>query len=448
MKQFKDMEIRELLYPNEYVCDCGKTHRSTVKDIVIGKDVFSDLLKTVKGYGVKSIMVFADHNTYEAAGKELLGKLENEGFTLNTYIYPQEQVTADSFSVGQAALHFAKDSDMVLGIGTGTINDVCKIMSSISGKPYVLYATGASMDGFASDTSSMVVDGLKFSVPSKAPDAIYSDVKVLAASPKRLTRAGIGDVLAKLVSLSEWRISNIVNGEYFCRNIHDLIMKSLDACRKNAEKYVSGDEDAMKEILEALILPGVAMAYAGVTRPASGMEHYFSHLWEMRALEFGYKEYMHGEQVGVGTLLALRVYDRLKGMKAPDRESAIEKRKTFSKEDWKKEIRTFLGNSAEEVIRTEERENRYDYDTYLKRLDSIILHWDEIMEIINSMPSEREIRGIMERIGAMTEPSEMGIQKEVVKDTFRYTKDVRNKYICSSLLFDIGLLDEIADELF
>ena len=189
-------------------------------------------------------------------------------------------------------MHFAHAADVIVGVGGGTINDICKILAGLTGRPYLIVGTAPSMDGFASDTSSMVVDGLKSSLPTAGARAILGDTDILAAAPGELLAAGLGDMLAKYISLAEWRISAEVNGEYFCPHVANLVRRSLDKCAAAAEGLSRRDPDAVGCVMEGLVLSGLAMGFAGVTRPASGMEHYFSHIWDMRALAFDRPEHL------------------------------------------------------------------------------------------------------------------------------------------------------------
>ena len=103
-------------------------------------------------------------------------------------------------------------------------------------------------------------------------------------------------MLAKYVSICEWRIANLITGEYYCETIAQMVRTALKKCVDNAEGLLKRDEEAIKAVFEGLIIGGVAMSYAGVSRPASGVEHYFSHVWDMRALEFGTNMDLHGIQ--------------------------------------------------------------------------------------------------------------------------------------------------------
>ena len=170
-------------------------------------------------------------------------------------------------------------------------------------------------------------------------------------------------------------------GEYYCEDVAKLVRKALKKCVDSADGLLKRDEKAVEAMFEGLVIGGVAMAYAGMSRPASGIEHYFSHIWDMRGLEFDTPIHLHGTQCAMGTLLTARLYDKLKTL-TPDRAKAKAYVEAFRYEDWKIELRTLLGNSAETMIALEEKEQKYDKSAHPARLERICECWDDILGIV------------------------------------------------------------------
>lgn len=442
------LSLKELLRPEGFSCACGKVHRAVLKYADIGPGALKKLPERVRQLGGTRVQMYCDHNTQVAAGKQAEALLMQAGIDCNCYCFPQKRVYADAAPVGQAVMHFDKSCDLIVGVGTGTINDICKIMAGISGRPYIIVGTAPSMDGFASDTSSMVVDGLKSSLPSAGAQAIIGDSEILAAAPMEMIRAGLGDMLAKYISICEWRLSHEINGEYYCPQVAQLVRSSLQTCVAHADGLAVRDPEAVQRVMEGLVLSGLAMGFAGVTRPASGMEHYFSHLWDMRALEFGWEEHLHGEQVGIGTLLSLKIYERLQNVQ-PDRQKALAAAAAFSPANWKAEMRAFLGNGAEGIIALEQKEGKFDIGRHAKRLEVILQKWPQLQQIMKEeLPETQRVETLLKKLGAKTEPQQLGMDQKTVRRTFVATKDIRDKYIGSRLLWDLGLLEEFADFFF
>ena len=303
------------------------------------------------------------------------------------------------------------------------------------------------MDGYASATSSMAMDGLKISLPSRCANVIVGDTTVLKDAPMRLLRAGLGDMLAKYVSIAEWRIAHLITGEYYCEYVAQLVRDALKRCTDNADGLLRRDEKAVKAVFDGLVIGGEAMAYAGVSRPASGVEHYFSHVWDMRALEFGTTAELHGIQCATGTLMAVKLYEQLKTIK-PDRTKASAYVKSFDYKDWAEQLRGFLGKSAETMIALETKEGKYDKRTHAARFQKISDNWNAILTILEEeLPPSAELEALMKMIGLPTDYRDLGIDCECAKMTFCATKDIRDKYVLSRLAWDLGVLDDLSETL-
>ena len=303
------------------------------------------------------------------------------------------------------------------------------------------------MDGYASDTSSMALDDLKVSVPSRCADVIIGDTDILKNAPEHLLKAGLGDMLAKYVSIAEWRIANLITREYYCEQVGELVRKALHKCVDNAEGLLKRDEKAIEATFEGLSISGVAMAYAGVSRPASGTEHYFSHVWDMRGLEFGTQVDLHGIQCAWGTLQATKLYDALKEM-TPSEDTAKEYVRNFSYDNWKKKLRSFLGSGAETMIAQEEKEGKYDKSTHPARLAKIIDHWNDILQILDEeLPTYSQMGDILDTSGIPRDMQSIGVDRENAKQTFQTTKDIRDKYVLARLVWDLGVLEDLSEKL-
>ncbi|MBR4016785.1 MAG: sn-glycerol-1-phosphate dehydrogenase [Oscillospiraceae bacterium] len=439
------MEMKEFLSSNN--CPCGKEHKVMVDAVVFGKNAISKLPEFVYKYNAKKPFLLADRNTFAAAGEKVCSVLETAGIAYKKYIFNCDELEPNEQAVGSAVMHYDYSCDLIIGIGSGVVNDISKILSCICGKKFIIVCTAPSMDGYVSPTSSMSLDGLKQSLNTRCADVIIGDIDVLKNAPDRLLRSGLGDMLAKYVSIAEWRIGHLITGEYYCEQVADLIRQAVKKCVDNAGGLLRRDETAIEAVFEGLVLGGVAMAYAGISRPASGVEHYFSHIWDMRGLEFGTPVDLHGIQCAVGTYLAAKLYDELKKI-IPDMDKATESVRNFSYSEWQSSLRQFLGSSAETMISQEQREQKYNKTTHAARLHVILKNWDSILQILQEeLPSAIEIEKILDAVGLPKDYRQLGIDRDTAKMTFKVTKDIRDKYVLSRLAWDLGVLDELCDYL-
>ncbi len=431
----------------EQPCSCGKVHHTSVDRIVIGAGALKQVPQIVKEYGVVRPFVVCDGNTWKAAGERLMQLLQEAEIEAVPFVFPMERIEPDEEGVGSAVMHFDHRCDMVIGVGSGVVNDISKILSGTAGVPYMIVGTAPSMDGFASATSSVARDGLKISLPSKCANVIVGDLDILKNAPQRLLQAGLGDMLAKYVSICEWRIAHELVGEPYCEKIAELVRASLEGCMEHADGLLKREEEAVQAVFEGLVVCGAAMEFAGLSRPASGVEHYFSHLWDMRGLEFGTHIDYHGIQCAVGTVLALRLYEQIR-QTVPNREKARAYARSFDFEAWSQQLRDLLGNGAEAMIRQEAKEKKYDVKKHEERLEQIIAKWDVLTGIMNEeLPTAANIEALLRKIGAPVTAGEMGMEEELLPLCFKATKDIRDKYVLSRLAWDLGMLDEMAESL-
>jgi glycerol-1-phosphate dehydrogenase [NAD(P)+] len=442
---FSHLPLDELLSDNGFPCSCGRHHTTDVKEVAIGHGVLGQIPVVIKKYGGKQPFLLSDGNTHRAAGEKVEAILREHGMKYISYVFPQQQLEPDEYSVGQTVMNFERDCDFIVAIGSGTINDIAKMLSKVTGLKYIVVGTAPSMDGFASNTSSMISNGIKVTINSACPVAIITDLDIVSQAPLKMIQAGLGDMLAKYISICEWRISHLINGEYYCEEVAALVRRSLERCVQSAGGLEERDPEAIEHMLEGLILSGIAMSFAGISRPASGVEHYFSHIWDMRSLEFGTNSDLHGIQVGIGTVLALKVYEQVLYIK-PDKARALAFVKAFDHRAHNDFLKGFLGSSADNLILLEKKEGKYDKAKHLKRLDIILSHWQDILDIIREeLPAQADVISLLNDLGAPVDPGFLGFSKKEVRKAFQATKDIRDKYSVSRLLWDIGELDDVTE---
>ncbi len=202
----------------------------------------------MKDFGCKKAFVVADENTYAAAGDRVCNILKDTDSKYTKFVFPCGKLEPNEQNVGSVIMHFDDECDIIVGVGSGVINDICKIVSRVTGRKFIIVATAPSMDGYASATSSVIRDGLKISLASRCPDYIVGDLDILCKAPERMLVSGLGDMIAKYVSICEWRLSNLINGEYYCEKVAALVRKTLTDCVADPKGLVNRDEKAVKAV--------------------------------------------------------------------------------------------------------------------------------------------------------------------------------------------------------
>ena len=438
------MSMERLYAMNGAPCACGRPHGFSAR-VISGAGVVKQIPQVVRELGAKKVFVLSDLNTYAAAGEQVCKLLSDAGIPFQSFTLQSREPHPDEYWVGSAVMHMEQNCDAVIAVGSGVVNDIGKMLAALSRLPYVIVGTAPSMDGYASATSSMTRSGLKVSINTKAADVIIGDADILCQAPMRLLRAGLGDMIAKYVSICEWRMANIITGEYYCEEVAQLIRSALQQCVDGADGLLRREKDAVQAVFEGLVIGGVAMNYAGCSRPASGNEHYISHIMDMRAVEFGTAEDLHGIQCAIGTLETLRLYEKLLTIK-PDKEKALAHAAAFCYDDWAAQLRAFLGKGAESMIALEAGEGKYDPKAHADRLEIILSNWDALLDIIRrELPTASQVEQLLQKIGAPTTLPQIGVEAGLESMIFRATKDIRDKYVLSRLLWDLGILDEMLE---
>lgn len=360
-------------------CPCGRVHITAVKDVRIGSGIVKNVGQILKENNFsQNILLVADKDTLKAAD----GILEAlEGFNVSLHIYDTIRV-ADMKHVDELRGLICNKDISVLSVGTGSVNDPCRLACAREDKKLCIFATAPSMDGFASDTSPIVKDGFKSSYQAKSPEVIIGDTKILASSPSYLKSAGFGDMMAKYVGLIDWRISSLLTGEYYCERVASLTKEAVDTLLSMADCVTVKDEVTAGQIFESLLMTGIAMSFTKNSRPASGSEHIIAHLIECLQLPDGIIPNYHGEDVGVCTLEMLKLYNALAENECI---SGVKENVNWD------EVFCVYGDMAEDVKKLNFPENIVDS----VKPDDITFKWSEIREIIHSVPSYDEIKEAM-----------------------------------------------------
>ena len=409
---------------------------------IIESGALKQIAREAQRLGATKAFLVGDTNTFDLAGDEIACALAACGMESTPFIFKDTHLAPDAQAMGTLFLRYDNTCDLIIGIGSGVINDVCKLLAHHTNNPYIIVATAPSMDGYASPLSSMILDSLKVSISSKHAEVLIADLDILMRAPMHMIQAGPGDMLAKYTSICEWRLGHLITGEFYDEAIADSVRQAVRQCVQNAAGLLRREPTAIKAVMEGLVLTGEAMKKAGVSRPASGAEHYFSHLWEMRGLEFHTPTDLHGIECAVATRLCVNLYWHLTEI-TPDEARAREYAEHFSQCAWNDSLRAFLGKAAEPMITLETTEGKYNKEKHKTRLDIILKHWHESVRTIQEeLPTREEFDALFSLLHLPMTPLELGHSPDTVAMTVKAGKDIRDKYVLPRLLWDFGILDD------
>lgn len=392
-------------------CKCGRVHETAVRDVVAEPGAVNKVGEILmRNSFPKDLLLVADKNTLKAA-EPITDSLS--GFNVSYKIYDDLRVAKMEHVEEIQGLIKGRDI-AVLSVGTGSVNDICRLASSRENKRLCIFGTAPSMDGFASYGAPIVKGGFKSSYASKSPEVIIADTEILAAAPTELKSAGFGDMMAKYIGLIDWQISHLLTGEYYCEKIAALTREAADEIMGMADSVTKNDPHTAGKIFEALLKTGIGMSFSQNSRPASGSEHIIAHLIECVELRDGKIPNFHGEDVGVCTLEMLKYYNSL------DECPSI--KADYEKVDWD-DVYAFYGDMASDVKKLNEPENCIDPVTpeILKE------NWGAIRKIIKSVPGYDEVKEAMEKAGCKITVSDIGKSEKLFSDCVKYSPYMRKR---------------------
>lgn len=399
-----------LLTPESFEtqCQCGREHHIAVKRIAIAQGALQNFEEhmAAAALGGKRAAIY-DENTF-AAVDACRPRAEQEIVLNPHHLHATETAVAQVLSQ-------LDTPDVLIAVGAGTIHDITRYCAAKLGIPFVACPTAASVDGFASTVAAMTWNGFKVTFPAVAPSLIVADLDIIRRAPLRLASSGIGDMLGKYISLTDWRIGKILTGEFYCEYISSLTTQAVDSVRASCAAIPSGDIHAYEQLTYGLILSGLAMQLCGNSRPASGAEHHMSHLWELAVINPDIPA-LHGEKVAVGTVLAAGIYHRLAALE--DISGMVQ---PFTPIDVTV-VRRHFGTLADDVL----RENQKDC---LAPVDGCLLgeKWQEICACIGGIPTAQELSTVMRQCGVKTTLEELSLPQSLFADTVRLSPYVRNR---------------------
>ena len=388
-------------------CVCGREHTLETRKVVVAEkalEQFEDYMQELGLTGRRTVVY--DEITWKLTeGKHVKA---DQNIVLDPKGLRAEDVLIENMM---------KDLDrpeVIVAVGAGTLMDFGRYPAYKLGIPFVAIPTLASSDGFTANICSAIIDGQKKSTPMCAPVLVVADLDIISGAPMRLVSSGINDILSKYISLTDWRISHLVDGEYYCPMVADLAEHALKLMRGAADKLAATGVVDHEAMTMAQMESGLTMQLLNHSRAASGAEHLMAHLVEMKPPRFENAEGIHGECVGVGTFQCIKEYHRLAGMKPSARPF------TPLTKEWI--VEKFGERLAPGIIRENEHDVLGTFDS-----QNIVDHWDEIKAMLDALPSVEEMEKLYSACGCKYLPEHIGIDPSLADEMLDISAAIRNR---------------------
>ena len=393
-------------------CACGREHTMETRAAVIEPGCLFEFEKYMAQFGVtgKRCALYGE-NSY-AATADRHPRAEQK------IVLDPTGLHANEISTAEVLAKLEGDVEVIVAVGSGTIHDIARFCAHERGIRFVSCPTGASVDGFCSTVAAMTWYGFKKTLPAVAPEIVLADTEIIKNAPMELVRSGVGDIMAKYTALADWKMAHVLTNELLCEKIYSIMQDAADTVMQSVPGIALGEESAYADVTYALIMSGIAMQMMGNSRPASGAEHHISHMIEMEPEAFPVKfPAMHGEKTGVGSLIAVREYKRL--AKIEDITPYITDYAPISEEHFRK----FFGERlADSLI----KENENDCLAKVSR-EKLSASWGELRHIIDELPTEEYLYGLLEMLDAKRDLSSIGVDESELPVLLKNSPLVRNR---------------------
>jgi glycerol-1-phosphate dehydrogenase [NAD(P)+] len=424
------------------------------RDVLIGPGTLDGVAQVLaRSAGDRPAVVVADETTWRVAGERVQRRLEAAGRTTAEpcRFPPGAFVYAEYGNVERLRDALATHDAVPVAVGSGTLNDLVKRAASELGRPYVTVATAASMDGYTAFGASIAKDGYKQTMTCPAPRAVVADLDVLTGAPAAMTASGYGDLLGKVTAGADWLVADALGVEAVDPKVWSLVQGPLRAATGRPAELAAGDRAAMEGLIEGLVMSGLAMQAHASSRPASGAEHQFSHLWEMEGLGHDRSPPLsHGFKVGVATVAVAALYERLlaRDLGAVDAEAV---RATWPAPE-QVEAAVAAAHTAPALATAAVAESlakHVDAGQLGRRLALLRQRWPGLRERLAGqlLPAGR-LAGMLAAAGCPTGPAALGLDRSAFRATYHRARMIRRRYTVLDLAAETGLLDECVDELF
>ncbi len=402
----------------------------------------------------RPVVIVADETTYAIAAERVIASLALTGHPIREPLVfsASPMLRPDTRHVASIRAHFEGRGESILpiAVGAGSINDLTKRAAHEGGLPYIAVATAASMDGYAASGAALIHNGVKRTFECAAPVAVIADLDVLCSAPAALTASGYGDLVGKVTAGADWILADALGIEPIVPAVWDMVQGPLRSMITDPARFLAGQPASIEKLFFGLIMTGLAIQVSGSTRCASGSEHQFSHLWEMRGLEHEGELVSHGFKVGLGSIFSTALYERLLAhdWTAVDVEAAVAKWPSLRQMEADIER---MENSPALIERALEecRAKHVTPDALRERLTMLRAIWPELKSRLEEqLMTAESLRDHLEAGGCPTDPWQIGLTPENIRASYVPARRIRRRYTVYDLVCEMGVFDNLVDQVF
>jgi glycerol-1-phosphate dehydrogenase [NAD(P)+] len=459
---------KNALPPIPSLADCLRAADET-KELLVNRGCYReipDLLKKLYqgngGYDGEAggVYLISDENTWEAAGRELKEILIGAGIPVRgEWCFPGlPRLHAEYFNITAikeklAALPNLKVT-VPIAIGGGTINDLVKRAASELNRTYLCVPTASSVDGYTAYGAAILYEGHKQTMPCPAPLALAADPEILARAPAYLSSSGFGDLASKIIAGCDWILCDLVGklgvpvAEPINEKVWIMTQPGLPDYLERSINAARGDSDAVIALFEALAITGFSMQAFKSSRPVSGSEHLFSHVWEMDDLSVEGIPVTHGHKVTIGTLAATAYYEIFFADPAAPPAPPRDYTRPSPSQRMVAVSSAFEGSLGHDLVVKTALEKYMD-DALVKRIrEAVTDNYRELRDrVLARLVPYGKLKEMLGKALCPLRPEIIGLTRSQAIATARRAQMMRNKYCMLDLSWDLGVMEPILSRL-
>jgi glycerol-1-phosphate dehydrogenase [NAD(P)+] len=396
-------------------------------------------------------MVIADENTFAAAGRDVSDAMKASGRKCyEPLIFNSEGLYAEHSYAVRIQEALAPTDAIPIAVGSGAINDLTKLAAFRCGRQYISMATAASMDGYTAFGASITFEGSKQTFDCPAPIGVAADLEVIATAPEGLNASGYADLVAKVPAGADWILADGLGIDAIDPENWEMVQTRLRYWMADAAGVRARELESLRRLTTALMITGFAMQAACSSRPVSGADHQFSHLWDMEHHKHQGITPSHGFKVGIGTLASLSLYEAVMNLEIENLDIVKAVRAWPDRDAVEDEIaELFPVAELRRKALLESGEKYLDRDALRSHLELLKSQWPTIRSRLSQqLIPAAEVADMLAAAGCPTRPEQIGISRERLRLSFRKALHIRRRFTILDLAWRANLWDRALDRVF
>ena len=393
-------------------------------------DRADQLIETISPHSPLRLTIICDEITHGVLAAKIK-KILSTSHSCNSIILPTPLSADIKFS--QQIIAEANDSELLIAVGSGTINDLVKYAATQLKIPYVVFATAPSMNGYCSASVSLIDQGLKKSIPANPPRAAFFDLAILSRAPQKMIAAGLADCLCRSTVQTDWLFSHFLVGTPYHQEILNPLIDLEKRVIASVQLLRDGNQNAHNDLVQLIVHSGIGMAVVGNSNPASQAEHMIAHYIDTQGDSVETSKFLHGEIIAVTTLTMAALQEKILSFKQLKFSAEFRYDHAWFTQVFGQEKATEYWKVFQEKQFSCEKQSNYQH--------KLTVNWPEWrIKIQRNRLSHQLLSHMFKTMGLPTQPEHLNLRPELYQKAVKYARFTRNRLTFLDLAAWVGLL--------